>query len=69
MKVLSGAQVSTLKQQLDEETRRRQACVHKMLQTSAHSSMLRPPHVDNNKDAFVYNIGLTGRDELFDSSG
>ncbi|XP_077440111.1 uncharacterized protein crocc2 [Vanacampus margaritifer] len=29
-------QVSTLKQQLDEETRRRQACVHKMLQ---HSSM------------------------------
>ncbi|XP_019752700.1 rootletin isoform X1 [Hippocampus comes] len=66
---VTALQVSTLKQQLDEETRRRQACVHKMLQPSAHSSMLRPPHVDNNKDAFVYNIGLTGRDELFDSSG
>ncbi|XP_049578492.1 rootletin isoform X2 [Syngnathus scovelli] len=32
-------QVSTLKEQLDEETRRRQACVHKMLRPGAHSSM------------------------------
>ncbi|XP_061636081.1 rootletin isoform X2 [Phyllopteryx taeniolatus] len=35
-------QVFTLKQQLDEETRRRQASVHKMLRPSVHSRRPRP---------------------------